>query len=136
MNKDLRMRIIAEITSAYVSHNPIHIDDTGDLILQINQSITALTQAPSASSRRAAVPVEESVTSQNIICLECGRGFRLLKSHLALEHDLTPFEYRQRWKLPGDYPMVPPGYAQDRSRIAKATGLGKRKPGQQRKRQK
>ncbi|RWG59467.1 MAG: transcriptional regulator [Mesorhizobium sp.] len=122
------IELTADIVSAYVSNNPVPVASLPDLIASVNLSLAAIgqTATPEAPAQASAVNPKRSVFPDYIICLEDGKKFKSLKRHLAL-HGLTPDEYREKWGLARDYPMVAPSYAAQRSTLAKATGLG-RKP--------
>lgn len=117
----------AEIVSAYVGHNAIAPEDLPGLIHKV---FAALNGASSGSVSAVqplsepAVPIRKSITPDYLICLEDGKKFKSLKRHLHTHYNLTPDEYREKWGLPRDYPMVAPNYAQARSRLAKKMGLG------------
>ncbi|WP_167095088.1 MucR family transcriptional regulator [Parvibaculum indicum] len=119
----------AEIVAAYVGHNNVAPDDVPKLIELVHG---ALEQAASgeASADQArpdpAVPVDQSITAEYLICLEDGKKFKSLKRHIRTHYDLSPEEYRERWGLAADYPMVAPSYAKARSRLAKKMGLGQK----------
>jgi predicted transcriptional regulator len=119
----------AEIVSAYVSKNSVPAASLSALIGSVHQSLTGLVSGPAESTPQPvpAVPVKKSVHHDYIICLEDGKKFKSLKRHLGVHYGLTPAEYRQKWNLPADYPMVAPAYAAARSTLAKQMGLG-RKP--------
>ncbi|MBZ9765510.1 MucR family transcriptional regulator [Mesorhizobium sp. CA6] len=121
--------LTADIVSAYVSQNPLPVAGLPDLIASVHSSITALGQPSMAGPPRQepAINPKRSVTPDYIICLEDGKKFKSLKRHLAVHYRLTPDEYREKWGLKPDYPMVAPNYAAQRSSLAKAAGLG-RKP--------
>lgn len=122
----------AEIVAAYVSNNSIAAADLPALITSVFSALTSTTSAAQAEPEPEplvpAVPVKKSVSDDYITCLEDGKKFKSLKRHLRTHYDLTPEEYRAKWKLPADYPMVAPNYAAARSALAKTMGLG-RKPG-------
>ncbi len=127
-----RERVLAlatQIVSAHVAHNQVRCTELPGLIQEVCR---ALAQAGASSAAPGglvpAVPVDRSVFPDYIICLENGRRFRTLRRHLMAAFSLTPEQYRRRWGLPHDYPMIAPGYARDRSGLAKATGLGRRAP--------
>jgi len=128
--KDELVELTAEIVSAYVSNNTVVATDLPALI---NNVFDALKKASSTGAQpakeelRPAVPVKKSVTSEYIICLEDGKKFKSLKRHLRTHYDLSPEEYREKWGLPHDYPMVAPNYAAARSDLAKRMGLGQRR---------
>lgn len=126
---DLR-ELTAEVVSAYVSNNSVPMSDLPGLI---NQVYTALGDTKGAETSpqpterpKPAVPIKKSVTDDYIICLEDGKQFKSLKRHLSSKYDMSPDEYRQRWGLPADYPMVAPAYAAARSKLAREMGLGRK----------
>ena len=126
---DLTLRTLTtRIVAAYVGHNALPPGDLGPLIGIVQTSLRALGR-PSGPApvpeRTPAVPIRRSVSTDTIICLECGRKQTILRRHLAAAHDLTPDAYRSRWGLPDAYPMTAPGYAATRSELAKAAGLGR-----------
>jgi predicted transcriptional regulator len=128
------LSLTADVVSAYVSKNPLPISALPEVIAQVHQSLTALSgpkQEPKAPLVPA-VPIKKSVTPDYIISLEDGRKFKSMKRYLGLL-GMTPDEYRQKWDLPRDYPMIAPNYAAKRSELAKSMGLG-RKAGQSPKR--
>ena len=122
---------VADIVSAHVSNNSVAAADLPGLIQAVYASLAALGQAPEpvVAELKPAVSVRTSVKPDAVTCLECGARMKMLKRHLGTEHDLTPTEYRTRWSLPADYPMVAPDYAAKRKELAVRIGLG-RKPGQ------
>ena len=116
-----------EIVSAYVSHNALSVTDLPKLIADVHSALRGLrsnTAPEPAEELRPAVPVKKSVAADYIICLEDGKKFKSLKRHLRTHYNLTPEEYRAKWGLPHDYPMVAPNYAKARSDLAKKMGLG------------
>jgi predicted transcriptional regulator len=129
------LQLTAEVVSAYVSNNPVPASELGSLIAMVAESISRLTvAAPSPPEKPVpAVPIKRSITNDYLISLEDGQKFRSLKRALAARYGLTPQEYRTKWGLPANYPMVAPGYSAARSEQAKQMGLG-RKPGQKTKR--
>ena len=115
-----------EIVASYVAGNQLEPDGVPDLLRSVHATLTELSEEPESKPAPVpAVPIEESLSEDALICLEDGQSFRSLKRHLRTEHDLTPEGYREKWGLPADYPMVAPGYARERSRLAKRSGLGK-----------
>ena len=125
--REVVLGLAAEIISAHVSNNAVQSDQLPKLIQQVFNSLSAIELKSAASSRpEPAVPVKKSVRSDHIICLDCGKQFSTLKRHLRTDHQLTPQEYRQRWKLQPTYPMVAPVYAKTRSALAKKYGLGRK----------
>ncbi len=126
-NDTSSLEMVSKIVSAYVSKNSLPPGDLPHLIKTVHEALKSPGQA--ASSRpEPAVPIKKSVTPDYVICLEDGKKLKMLKRHLRTAYDMSPDEYRQRWELPGDYPMVAPNYAKQRSELAKKIGLG-RKPG-------
>ena len=124
------VELCTEIVSAYVSNNAISQADLPKLIVDVHETLQGLTNARPqevAEVRKPAVSVKKSITPDYIICLEDGKKFKSLKRHLRTHYDLSPEEYREKWNLPVDYPMVAPNYAAARSRLAREMGLG-RKP--------
>lgn len=124
------IELTADVISAYVSNNPVPVTELPALIAQVHQSLSGLTgeaTAPAEEAQKPAVNPKKSVTDDYIICLDDGKKFKSLKRHLSTHHGMTPDEYRAKWKLPADYPMVAPGYSAARSALAKTMGLG-RKP--------
>jgi predicted transcriptional regulator len=118
---------VAEIVAAYLRNNHVAADDIPAVITQVYQSLAGLGQSPAiAEPRKPAVPIRRSISADFIACLECGHKAAMLKHHLHTKHNLTPEDYRQRWNLPADYPVVAPKYAARRSELAKANGFGKR----------
>lgn len=129
--KDL-VGLTAEIVSAYVSNNTVTAADLPGLIGDVHLALArasggAISEAQERSELRPAVPIKKSVTDDYIICLEDGKKFKSLKRHLRTHFNLTPEQYREKWNLPADYPMVAPNYANSRSKLAKNMGLGQRK---------
>jgi predicted transcriptional regulator len=121
------LTLTAEVVSAYVSKNPLPKSALPEVIAQVHQSLRALS-GPKIEPRPElvpAVPIKKSVTPEYIISLEDGRKFKSMKRYLGLR-GMTPAEYRQKWGLPADYPMVAPNYAAQRSALAKTMGLGRK----------
>lgn len=121
-------RMAAEIVSAFVRATPVSPDDLPKIIRNVSNTLAELASGERTGSDTPtpAVPIERSVNRNYIVCLEDGKRFKVLKSHLRTAYNMTPEEYRKKWGLPDDYPMVAPGYAARRSAIAKRTGLGRR----------
>ena len=121
---------VAEIVAAYVKRNSVAPDQVPGLIEQVNQALIGLGQPqeppPPAMPDAPAVPIRRSVTPDKIICLDCGYKGQMLKRHLTTAHGLSVDEYRTRWKLSSDYPMIAPNYSVRRSELAKSAGLGTR----------
>ena len=122
--------LTAEIVSAYVGNNPLPASGLPDLIASVSASVRKLASSSVVKEAVALTPAvnpKRSVFPDHIVCLEDGKKFKSLKRHLATDHGLTPDEYRAKWGLPADYPMVAPSYSATRSALAKSSGLG-RKP--------
>ncbi|TGS14226.1 transcriptional regulator [Mesorhizobium sp. M2E.F.Ca.ET.209.01.1.1] len=131
-NENSRSQLIeltADIVSAYVSKNPVPVASLPELIESVNSSLSKIGQpaAPEKPAQAPAVNPKRSVFPDYIICLEDGKKFKSLKRHLGVHYGLTPNEYREKWGLKPEYPMVAPNYAAQRSALAKSSGLG-RKP--------
>jgi predicted transcriptional regulator len=124
-----KVEMAAEIVSAYVSHNTIGVTEIPALIASVHEALAALGAGSEAAApaQDPAVPVRTSVKPDSIACLDCGKKFKSLKRHLRTSHDLTPEEYRAKWDLKPDYPMVAPQYAAARSTLAKQIGLGQKR---------
>lgn len=118
--------LTTEIVSAYVSNNPLPVVEIPDLIDKVYQALSHVGEHGTIGDEQPqpAVPVQESVLPDYLICLEDGKKLKMLKRHLKTAYNLTPEQYRERWGLPADYPMVAPNYAKQRSRLAKEIGLG------------
>jgi len=117
----------ADIVAAHVQNNSVAIGELPQLIKTVHESLFNLTGEGAAEKPQPAVSIRRSVTPDFIICLEDGRKLKMLKRHLATAYGMTPEEYREKWSLPADYPMVAPNYAKQRSSLAKKIGLGKRR---------
>ena len=121
----------ARIVSAYVSRNAIAPSELPVLIGSVHKALRDLGAGPAPAAGeetpRPAVPIRKSVSNDYIVCLEDGRRFKSLKRHLRVRYNMTPEQYRIRWQLPPDYPMVAPGYAETRSQMAKSMGLGQQR---------
>jgi predicted transcriptional regulator len=119
------LALTAEIVAAHVSKNTVMVSELAGLIRQVHASLASVGQAPPAAVRpQPAVPIKKSVTPDYIICLEDGRKLKMLKRHIKTAYNMTPEQYRERWGLPPDYPMVAPNYTAQRSELAKQIGLG------------
>jgi len=120
--------LTAQIVSAHVSNNAVSRDALPDLIQQVFTTLMAAGSEPAEPEKlQPAVPIKKSVFPEYIICLEDGKKLKMLKRHLQTSYNMSPDQYRERWGLPHDYPMVAPRYAEHRSELAKKIGLG-RKP--------
>ncbi|GLS37803.1 MucR family transcriptional regulator [Mesorhizobium tianshanense] len=129
-NIDTLIELTADVVSAYISNNPVPVGDLPALIGQVHAALKGTAGSVSAEEPlvvKPAVPIKKSVTADYIICLDDGKKFKSLKRHLSTHYRVTPDEYRAKWGLPADYPMVAPNYAAARSALAKTMGLG-RKP--------
>ena len=128
------IEMTTDIVSAFVSNSSLSAADLPSLIHQVHKTLsdiaTGAEAEPVAPSQSPAISVKKSITPDFLICLEDGRKFKSLKRHLRTKYDLTPEQYRAKWNLPKDYPMVAPNYAAARSNLAKQSGLGQggRKP--------
>jgi len=120
----------ANIVSAYLSHNAVSANDIPALINQVHSALIRVSgghgESP-AEPLKPAVSVKKSVTPEFIVCLEDGKKFKSLKRHLRTQYSMTPEQYREKWGLPTDYPMVAPSYAAARSQLAKQMGLGQQR---------
>jgi predicted transcriptional regulator len=123
------LRLTAQIVAAHVEHNAVQAEALPNLIVKVYQTLRDVGQAPAETTKPTpAVPVKQSIKPDFIVCLEDGKKLKMLKRHLMTAYNMTPSQYRARWGLPPDYPMVAPSYAKVRSSLAKKIGLG-RKPG-------
>ena len=120
------MALTTDIVSSHVSNNTVAVTDLPSLIQQVYSALSGLGNAPAGSASRPhpAVPIKKSVLPEYIVCLEDGKKLKMLKRHLKTRYNMSPEEYRERWGLSSDYPMVAPAYAQQRSDLAKKIGLG------------
>lgn len=122
------LRLGAEIVSAYVSRNSVPVDVVPELIRSVHQALEGLGQAEPITAEerpKPAVPINKSVQHDFIVCLEDGKKLKMLKRYLRSRYNMSPDDYRRRWGLPADYPMVAPAYAARRSDFAKQIGLGR-----------
>jgi predicted transcriptional regulator len=130
LEKNELVELTAEIVSAYVSNNTVVAADLPGVIQNVFEALSKASNAsmqPPKEELKPAVPIKKSVTPEFIICLEDGKKFKSLKRHLRTHYDLSPEEYREKWGLTHDYPMVAPNYAAARSDLAKRMGLGQRR---------
>ncbi len=130
LSNEMALQMVADIVTAYVAHNPLPSENLPELIQSVHGTLRRLadgTEAkPATEQRKPAVPIKKSVTDDYIICLEDGKKLKMLKRYLRTHYDMSPEEYRARWNLPADYPMVAPAYARRRSEFAKKIGLGQK----------
>lgn len=125
----LLLELTSEVVSAYVGNNPISASELPSLISSIHAALDTISggaeEAP-AEKPKPAVSIKKSLGHEYLICLEDGKPYKSLKRHLKTHYDLTPEQYREKWGLPADYPMVAPAYAERRSKLAKSMGLGRK----------
>ncbi len=124
------IQLTANIVSAYVSNNTVASAEIPNLIGQVYSALRRVSNGPTAAPAeplKPAVPVKRSLTAEYIVCLEDGKKFKSLKRHLRTQYDMTPEQYREKWGLAPDYPMVAPNYAAARSQLAKQMGLGQQR---------
>ena len=126
LNPEELLSLTSDIVAAHVSNNTVGVSDLPGLIEQVYKTLASVGGAGDAAAGRPtpAVPIKKSITPDFIICLEDGKKLKMLKRHLKTAYDMTPDDYRERWGLASDYPMVAPNYAKQRSKLAKAIGLG------------
>jgi len=120
------IKLAAEVVAAFVSYNPLPKSELPALNEAVQTAVAKLAKAPESSPKEPAVPVRKSVTPDYLICLEDGKKFKSMRRHLT-QLGLTPEQYREKWNLPSDYPMVAPNYAAQRSAMAKKIGLGQKR---------
>jgi len=123
--RDELLELTARIVEALVSNNAIAVVDLPGLIWTVHETLAAVGEGPAAKGEPA-VSIKKSVRPDYIVCLEDGIKHKMLKRHLRAAHDMTPDDYRKRWGLSGDYPLVAPKYAEMRSKLAKKIGLGRK----------
>ncbi|MDR6815321.1 putative transcriptional regulator [Neorhizobium sp. 2083] len=128
---DLLVELTADIVAAYVSNHVVPVSDLSNLIADVHSALSNTSSpAPVVAAiekPKPPVPIKKSIEDDYLICLEDGQKFKSLKRHLMTHYNMTPEEYREKWGLPADYPMVAPAYAEARSRLAKEMGLGQRR---------
>lgn len=125
------LSLTSDIVAAHVSNNAVSTTELPSLIETVFTKLSQLggAAAEPAVQQKPAVPVKKSVHDDYVVCLEDGKKMKMLKRHLKTDHDMTPDEYRAKWGLPGDYPMVAPNYARKRQELAKKIGLGRKPTG-------
>ena len=135
--KETLITLTSDIVAAHVSNNAVEVDEVPSLISNVFNALATLGDGASQAEARPdpAVSIRASVKKDHIVCLDCGKKMKRLKRHLSTEHGMTPEQYRARWELSADYPIVAPNYAATRRDLAKKIGLG-RIPGQKRGRRK
>jgi Predicted transcriptional regulator len=124
------IQLTAEIVSAYVSNNTVQAGDIPNLINQVHAALTRVSGGAGDSAiepLKPAISVKKSITPEHLVCLEDGKKFKSLRRHLRTQYNMTPEQYRDKWGLPADYPMVAPNYAAARSQLAKQMGLGQQR---------
>ena len=122
------LRLSAQIVAAHVEHNTVSAEAVPDIIRSVYAALEkARSPTPKAPELEPAVPIKKSVFPNYIVCLEDGRKLKMLKRHLLTTYGMTPDDYRAKWRLPADYPMVAPDYAAHRSTLAKGIGLGRKR---------
>jgi len=127
-NNDTLIVLTADISAAHVSNNSVAISDLPVLISNVHDSLVSISAKSDVPEQEPAVPIKNSIKKDYIVCLEDGKKLKMLKRHLMTHYKMTPDDYRAKWGLPADYPMVAPSYAEVRRGLAKKIGLG-RKPG-------
>ena len=126
VSSERALEYATDIVAAYVSNTPVQAVQLPTLIREVHATLFALASvSPDAHVAEPAVSIKKSITDDYLICLEDGKKFKSLKRHLRAKYDMSPEEYREKWGLPHDYPMVAPSYARKRSKLAKEMGLGK-----------
>ncbi|YCI06016.1 MucR family transcriptional regulator (plasmid) [Ensifer sp. D2-11] len=131
INAERKLELTSRVVAAYLSRNAVSPGDLPDLIQQIYFSLSGTSPRhqtePAVGEQRPAVQIKKSVTVDFIICLEDGEKFKSLRRHLMVKYGITPEQYREKWGLPADYPMIAPSYARQRSALARASGLGRKR---------
>src|SRR5690348_6777111 len=125
------LKLASDIVAAYVSNNPVAVSDLPGMIKSVHATLGGLSSTAGSealTSQRPAVPIKRSVTPEYIVCLEDGKKLKMLKRYLRSTYKMSPEEYRAKWGLPADYPMVAPNYSAQRSDFAKRIGLGRSSP--------
>ncbi len=124
------IEMATDIVAAYVGNNAVPASELPNLLSGVHSALSTvagLSEPEPAAPQEPAVPIRKSITPDYLICLEDGRKFKSLKRHLRTKFDMSPEDYRRKWRLPADYPMVAPNYAKARSALAKEMGLGQRR---------
>lgn len=137
LRSDELLKLSTEIVSAYVSNNPVPVSDLPAMIKSVHATLGGLagsTAVDVQTNQKPSVPVKKSIHPEYIVCLEDGKRLKMLKRYLRSRYGLSPDDYRAKWGLPADYPMVAPNYAAQRSEFAKKIGLGRTAPGRKNRR--
>ena len=124
------LEVAVEVVAAYISNNSVPQTELPILIADVHSALVQMTQnngEPVAEPQKPAISARKSVTNEYIVCLDDGKRFKSLKRHLRTQYDMSPEEYREKWGLASDYPMVAPAYAKARSQLAKEMGLGQQR---------
>jgi predicted transcriptional regulator len=125
--EDRVVSLTAQIVSAHVANNDVAVEQISMFIREVHQALATVGQAGLEPTKpEPAVAVKKSVFADHILCLDCGKSFKMLKRHLSTDHQMTPDQYRTKWGLPPSYPMVAADYAATRSQLAKDSGLGRK----------
>lgn len=124
--EDTLLTLTADIVAAHVSNNSVAVNDLPNLIQNVHQALSGISTTRSGAEAKPEpkVSIRSSIKPDYISCLECGKKQKMLKRHLMTNHEMTPVDYRQKWGLSADYPMVAPNYAEQRRTLAKSIGLG------------
>ena len=124
--QDTLLTLTADIVAAHVSNNSVTVNDLPNLIQNVHQALSTISTSTSGREEKPEpkVSIRSSVKPEFIVCLECGKKQKMLKRHLMTNHEMTPADYRNKWSLSSDYPMVAPNYAEQRRTLAKSIGLG------------
>ncbi|MBO6797947.1 MucR family transcriptional regulator [Maricaulis sp.] len=127
IDREELLRMTTEIVSSYLSHNSMPAESVPDLIKSVHATMTSVSSIEEKIEQKVkpAVPVSKSIADDHIVCLEDGKKLKMLKRYLRSQYNMSPDEYRQKWNLPSDYPMVAPAYSRKRSQFAKDIGLGR-----------
>jgi len=120
------LELTVEVVASYVSNNHVQKSELGQLLAEVNETLQDLGSRNPAPKQEPAADPTQTVHRDHLICLECGNKYRSLRKHIIMKHRTTPEEYREKWGLPGDYPMIAPGFSEVRSRVAKTAGLGEK----------
>ncbi len=127
IDREELLRMTTEIVSSYLSHNSMPAESVPDLIKSVHSTMNSVSLSQDKAEQKAkpAIAVSKSIADEHIVCLEDGKKLKMLKRYLRSQYNMSPDEYRQKWNLPADYPMVAPAYSRKRSQFAKDIGLGR-----------